>query len=940
MQETRGNQISVGRAWRTTHYDGELRLRRNLQRFIKIGLNRDTSMSGDEIRPDPDLLLARIQRETQQKQHAKLKIFLGYAAGVGKTFAMLEAAHQRMQEGVDVVVGYIETHGRSETEAMVVGVEVLPRKMLSYRGITMTELDTDAVIARRPQLVLVDELAHTNDPGSRHLKRYQDVEEILANGIDVYTTLNIQHLESLNDVIAQITGVTVRETIPDHVIDEASEIELIDLPPDELLKRLQEGKVYIPEQAAQAIRRFFRKGNLTALRELSMRRAAERVDDQMRDYMQARAIPGPWPAAERLMVCISPHQFSERLVRSTRRLAGELNADWLAAYVETPKHARLSQEQRAQITRTLLLAEELGGRSLTLSGNSVPDTVLRYASEHNVTKVIVGKSLQPRWREMIKGSVVDRLVRSSGDIDVYIISGEAEPRKSRKETSPRPARQWQRYALGILLVLVAAGISALIRPFISPTNLVMVFLLAVVTTAAFLGRGPSILVSFLSVLMFDFFFVPPFFTFVVSDTEYLLTFIGLFGVGLVISELTARVRDRAEVAHRRETETATLYALSRDLSIAEGLEEIVRSVTVNIGQTFGREIVIFLPERDENERLKSYTPNPNFALDENELAVAVWSFRHGQPAGRGTDTLTASDARYIPLKTSNGVVGVLGVKPKNQDDYLTTDQRRLLETFASQAALAIERARLAEQAQYAQLLQATERLQAALLNSISHDLRTPLVSVTGALSSLAEDGPGMDEDIRRSLIETALEEADRMNRLVGNLLNMTRLEAGALQVVQQPGDIQDAIGTALENLDRRAAGRQISVIVPENTPLVPMDFVLIVQVLVNLIDNSLKYSPADKPIEILVRPMDGEIQVQVNDRGMGIPPDDLEHIFEKFYRVQRGAAQGISGTGLGLSICKGIVEAHGGRIWAENRHDGGTIISFTLPIAETTAVKQ
>lgn len=862
----------------------------------------------------------------------KLKIFIGYAAGVGKTYAMLEAAHQRKQAGVDVVVGYVETHGRAETEARLAGLEVLPRKQVFYRGITLTELDVDGVLARRPQLVLVDELAHTNAPGSRHSKRYQDVEELLAAGIDVYTTLNVQHLESLNDVIAQITGITVRETIPDSVIDQATEIELTDLPPEELLIRLREGKVYVPEQAARAIQKFFRIGNLTALRELTMRRAAERIDDQMRDYMQIKAIPGPWPAAERLLVGVTSHPLAGRLVRSTRRLADELNAEWLAVYVETPGDSRLSQEQRDRIARTLLLAEELGGRSLTLPGNSVPETMLRYAREHNVTKIILGKPLRPRWKEILSGSVVDQLLRMSGNIDVYIVSdpGGAEP--VRREVVWQPHRPWMRYLWAILLVFAAAAVSAPFQGRISPTNLVMVYLLAVVIAAVYLGRGPSILVSILAVLAFDFGFVPPYYTFVVADTEYILTFIGLFGVGLVISELTARVRDQAEAAQRREAETSTLYALSRDLSIAEGLGEIIRAISDNVSQTFGREVVLFMPDSGGKESLKIVSKSPGFVLDENEMAVAVWSFQHGQLAGRGTDTLSASTARYIPLKTPRGVVGVLGVKPKDEGSHLTPDQRRLLETFASQAALAIERAQLAGQAQQAQLLQATERLQTALLNSISHDLRTPLVSITGALSSLAEGGPAMDTGIHQSLIETAREEADRMNRLVGNLLNMTRLEAGAMQVVKQPGDIQDAIGTALENLNDHLQERRISVDVEEHISLVPMDFVLIVQVLVNLIDNALKYSPPELPVEIKARRIDQQVSVEVSDRGIGIPAGDLEHIFEKFYRVHR--PESISGTGLGLSISKGIVEAHGGRIRAENRPGGGTTITFTLPLED------
>lgn len=884
----------------------------------------------NDPRPDPDQLLARIHIEENRHGRGRLKVFLGYAAGVGKTFAMLEAAHQRKEGRLDVVVGVIETHGRVETEHLLIGLEVLPRKQIYYRSVSLSELDLDAVLSRAPQLVLVDELAHTNAPGSRHTKRYQDVEELLAAGIDVYTTLNIQHLESLNDVIAQITGVTVRETVPDSIIDSATEIELVDLPPDELLNRLNEGKVYVPEQASRAIQKFFRKGNLTALRELSMRRAAERVDDQMRAYMQTQAIPGPWPAAERLLVCISPSPLAERLVRSTRRLADELNAEWLAIYVETPAHASLTDDQRTRISKNLILAEELGARSITLPGDSVPEIVLQYAREHNVTKIIVGKPLRPRWREILFGSVVDQLVRTSGKIDVYIISGVVSPAITRDIVPLRSPQGWMRYLYAFLIFLGATAISSLFHTRISPTNLVMIYLLAVVITASYLGRGPSILVSFLSVIGFDYFFVPPFLTLAISDTEYLLTFIGLFGVGLVISALTARVRDQAEVAQRREAETATLYDLSRDLSIAEGLDEVVQTITANISQTFAREVILFLPEGQDELAIKPYTLNPNFNLDNNEVAVAAWAYKHSEPAGRGTDTLSASDGRYIPLKTANGVVGVLGMKPKDQVSVLSADQRRLLSTFASQAALAIERAQLAEKAKSARLLEAAERLQTALLNSISHDLRTPLVSITGALSSLAEGGPAMDSTIWHSLVDTALEESNRMNRLVGNLLNMTRLEAGAMQVIRQPGDVQDAVGTALETVGDRLGDRKIIVELPDDLPLIPMDFVLVVQVLVNLIDNSLKFSPADQPIEIRARLTPKEIIIEVKDRGPGIPSDDLQHIFDKFYRVQR--PENIHGTGLGLSISKGIVEAHDGRIWAENRSGGGASIAFTLPM--------
>jgi len=892
-----------------------------------------TQAMDNQDRPNPDALLAQIQSEEQARTRGRLKIFLGYAAGVGKTYAMLEAAHQRMAEGVDVVVGYIETHRRLETEAMLADLQVLPRKAVEYHGVTLTEMDVTAVLARSPQLVLVDELAHSNAPGSLHSKRYQDVEDLLVAGIDVYTTLNVQHLESLNDVIAQITGVTVRETVPDSVIDVAAEIELIDLPPEELLRRLRDGKVYVPEQAARALEKFFRKGNLTALRELTMRRAAERVDDQMRAYMQTRAIPGPWPAAERLLVCVSPSPLAERLVRAARRLADELNAEWQAIYVETPDQVRLDAGLRDQVARTLQLAEDLGAYTTTLTGQSVAASVLQYAREHNVTKIIAGKPLRPRWRELLSGSVVDQLIHASGTIDIYVISGQTEPITLTDSVKKHRFTPGTRYAGSLLLVTSATALSALFQPYISPTNLVMIYLLAVLLSAIYLGRGPSLLTSFLSVLAFDFFFVPPFLTFVVDDTEYLLTFTGLLAVGLVISQLTARVRDQAEAARRREADTAALYSLSRELAAVDTLGGILNAIVSSIGQTFSRQVAIYLPEGQSEGPLRLFNPSVELEPDENEEALAGWVYEHGQPAGRGTDTLPAAQARYLPLKTAKSVVGVLGVRPKDPASVLGPEQRRLLEAFASQSALAIERAQLAEQARQAQLLQATEKLQTALLNSISHDLRTPLVSITGVLSSLKEGGPGLQGSLQASLVDTALEEADRLNRLVGNLLDMTRLESGALSLAREPADIQDVIGAALDQLGSRLGNCPVSVHIESDLPLVPIDFVLIVHVLVNIIDNAMKYSPDDAPIEILARLKEQIVEIEIYDRGLGIPQEDLERVFEKFYRVHR--PESITGTGLGLSISKGIVEAHGGKIWAHNRPGGGSILTLALPVEGT-----
>lgn len=883
-----------------------------------------------QSRPDPDVLLHRIQSEEQASRRGRLKIFLGYAAGVGKTYAMLEAARQRKAEGVEVVIGYVETHRRAETEALTAGLEIVPRRMILYRGASLTEMDIDAILARKPDLVLVDELAHTNAPGARHLKRYQDVRDLVDAGINVYTTLNIQHLESLNDVVAQITGVTVRETVPDTILDEVSEIELIDLPPEELLIRLKEGKVYIPEHAARALEKFFRKGNLTALRELALRRMAEQVDDQMRDYMQTKAIPGPWPAAERLLVCISPSPLAERLVRSARRLADELNAEWLALYVETPEHNRMSHEKRDQIARTLRLAEELGATALNLPGQNVAETAVRYAREHNVTKIIAGKPLRPRWEELLRGSLVDQLARLSSNIDVYIISGEPGPLLAFQEAPWRPHPPWQRYLWAALLVIGATAVSRLFQLRISPTNLVMIYLLAVVITAISLGRGPAILVSVLSVLAFDFFFIPPFLTLAVSDTEYLLTFAGLLIVGIVISQLTARVRDQAEAAVRREAETSALYSLSREMAVASQLEDTLNAIVTQIGQTFGREVMIFLPDPDDQETLTSYPRLPQSQVAENELAVAVWAYQHGQPAGHGTETLSAAQARYLPLKTAHGVVGVLSVRPDDPNIRFTPDQRRLLDAFASQIAQAIERVQLAGRARQAELLQTTEKLQTALLNSISHDLRTPLVSITGALTSLEESGAALDEENRLSLVVTARQEAERLNRLVGNLLSMTRIEAGAMRIHLEPGDVQDCIGAALEQIGDRLVDHPVGVSVPADFPLIPMDFVLIVQVLVNLVDNAVKYSPAGAPIEIAAYREEEWACLSVSDRGAGIPHEDRERIFDKFYRVQRPGS--VTGTGLGLSISRGIVEAHHGQITAHNRPGGGATLLIRLPL--------
>jgi two-component system sensor histidine kinase KdpD len=647
-----------------------------------------------DLRPDPDLLLARVQEEERRRKRGRLKIFLGYAAGVGKTYAMLKAAHLRKDEGIDIRVGYVETHARPETEALLEGLALIPRKQVEYRGVVLPEMDLDAVLATSPRLVLVDELAHTNAPGSRHPKRYLDVEEILDAGIDVYTTLNIQHLESLNDVVAQVTGVMVKETLPDRLIDEATEIEVVDLPPPELLQRLREGKVYVPDLVASAIERFFKEGNLYALRELTLRRAAERVDDQMLAYMQIHAIPGPWAAAESILVCVGPSPLSERLVRIARRQADRMNARWTALYVETPSHHRLSEKSKEQVWRSLQLAEELGAETSTVFGLTVADTAIDYATRHNITRILIGKTLRPRWQEFLFGSVVDQLIHKSGSIDVYVISSSNEgvPDIPGKMEPLLPVTPPRSYLEGIGLVILMTVIGWLIRSVISPTNLIMLYMLAVVVSAYRWGLRPAVLTSVLGVLAFDLFFVAPPFSFRVSDTEYLITFAALITVGTVISLLVARVRDHAFAAQTRDQETSTLYALAQDLATAMDIDSIILAVSRHIEEIFQWKTVFLLPE---GETLRMHTASLGLILDADEMAVAIWALKHRAIAGYGTDTLPGSRLRYIPIQSSRGALGVMGIRPAESAGVITPEQARILLAFANQAALALERVNLA-----------------------------------------------------------------------------------------------------------------------------------------------------------------------------------------------------------------------------------------------------
>jgi two-component system, OmpR family, sensor histidine kinase KdpD len=880
-----------------------------------------------ESRPNPDALLERVKEQEARRGKGRLKIFLGATAGVGKTYAMLEAARARRAEGRDVAVGIVETHGREDTARLLSGLEIVPPRDVEHRGVRLAEFDLDAALARRPALLLLDELAHTNAPGSRHAKRYQDARELLDAGIDVYTTLNVQHLESLNDIVAQITGVSVQETIPDGSFDDAEEVELVDLPPEDLLRRLAEGKVYVAEQAGRAVRGFFREGNLIALRELALRRTAERVDAQMRTYRRDHGIAATWPAAERLLVCIGPNPASARLIRATRRMAAGLRADWTTLYVETPAHPRLSESDRDALAVNLRLAEDLGGRTVILPGHTVADEILAWAREHNVTKIVAGKPTHPRWRDRLKGSLVDALVRGSGDIDVYVISGDApadeRPLGAGAARHSRPSA----YAWAAANVALSTVICAAMSGFFDLSNLVMVYLLGVAFVATRLGRGPAALASVLSVAAFDFGFVPPYFTFAVSDKQYSVTFGVMLIVALLISDLATRVREQGEMARQREHRTAVLYAASRDLAATPAGEEIARLAARHVSDALLSNAAIVLPRADG--QLVALAPREaTFGLPPRDEAVARWVLEHGRKAGFGTDTLPGADALFLPLVGTRGPLGVVGVR--STGEAFTTEQLHILEALASQTAAALERAELAETAQKAEVDVERERLRNALLSSVSHDLRTPLATITGAASSLLDE-PRMSEATQRELTTAIFEEADRLNRLVGNLLDMTRLESGAIRVRRDWQSIEEIVGAGVPRPAKRSGGRHVEKRLAPGVPLVSIDGILIEQVLVNLLENAAKHTPADAVIEVAARVDGAEVTIAVADRGPGLPEGTEARVFEKFYRTESGAR----GVGLGLTICRGIVAAHGGRIWAENRAGGGAVFRFALPIEGT-----
>src|SRR4051794_24772116 len=889
-------------------------------------------------RPSPDALL-----ETARREHSgagRLKIFLGAAPGVGKTYEMLQSAHARLQAGVDVVVGVVETHGRAEIEALLDGLEVVPRKRLDYKDQVLEEMDLDALIARRPQLALVDELAHTNAPGSRHPKRYLDVEELLSHGIDVTTAVNIQHIESLNDVVAQITHVRVRETVPDSVFDRAHGIELIDLTPDDLIQRLKEGKVYVPKQAERALEHYFSPGNLTALRELALRRTAERVDEQLLTHMQANAIAGPWAAGERILVCISEDPRAAGLVRYTKRLADRLHAPWTAISIETRRSLQLREEQRDQLADTLRLAEALGGEALTIpgAGRRIADDVLNFAHNNNVTQIIIGKSTRSRWFEIMRGSVVHDLVRRAGNIGVHVIPGDDLPTGPSGKRAVRTAARTEPFdptpylmALGIVAIGLAAAV--LIQPWFGIENVDLVFLTAVVAVAVRYGLWPSLLASVGASLCYNFFFLPPVYTFTITDPTNIAAFFFFMLIAILVSNVAARVRTQADSAIGRVRTTESLYAFSRKLAGTATLDDVLWATAYQTALMLRVRVVLLLPE-DGILTVKAGYP-PEDQLDEADLAAANWAWSNDRPAGRGSDTLPGTKRLFLPMRTGRGAIGVIGIDDDRSGPLLTPDQRRLLDALVDQGALAIERVLLVEDMDRVRRSAESDRLRTALLTSISHDLKTPLAAVLGSASTLRDYSPKLSDAEKADLLTTIIDEAERLNRFIANLLDMTKLESGAVVANTARHDLGEIIGSALRRAGKILARHQVSLELQPGLPMLELDAVLFEQVLFNLLDNAAKYAPEHTTIAIEARRDGGFVVLQIVDEGGGIPQGELESVFDKFYRVQK-ADHVRAGTGLGLAISRGFVEAMHGTIAAANRADrSGAVITIRLPVPAT-----
>ena len=888
-------------------------------------------------RRDPDQLLADVQRQEARARRGRLRIFFGASAGVGKTYSMLEAAHAALASGADIVVGYVEPHGRAETEGLLEGLPQLPFLAVGYRGIVRREFDLDAALKRAPAIVLVDELAHSNltegEPVPRHAKRWQDVEELLDAGISVWTTLNVQHLESLNDVVAGITGVRQGETLPDRIFDEADEVELIDLPPDDLLERLKAGKVYAAAQVSKATEGFFRIPNLLALRELALRRTADRVDAAALEFAGQAPTSRPWLARDRFLIAVTPDGQAEELVRIGKRFADALDAEWLVVSVETPQLLKLSEVERNRRINVLQLAESLGAETVTIDGASAADALLEYARLRNVTRIVTGEAKRTGWRAWLRRSTTTELVRRGRGFDISVIS--RRDTRAQTVTDKRLAARvaprefnWQRYWASLAICACCTAAAAVMYPYFALTNLVMVYLLGATVAALRLGRGPASLTAVANVIVLDFCFVPPRFTFAISNLEYLVTFAVMLVLALVIANLVANVRAQTRVAGARERRTSLLYAMSRELAATRAFDNLTRVAVKHVAETFSGRAAVLLP--DSRGRLQGPRTTDPGTLEGPDLSVAQWVFDHGRPAGLGTDTLPAATAQYLPLNATQKTLGVLAVQPTQRRRLLLPEQRHLLETFAGQIALAIERAERSDEAEAARVAVETESLRNSLLASISHDLRTPLATIMAASHALNDPKMQPDAETRARLARTVESTAQEISELVSNVLDLMSFQFGEVHLNRDAHSVDVLVEGALARLEGRLAQHPVEIALPADLPLVDVDAALVTRALVNILENAAKHTPPGTRITISAGLETDAVRLVVDDNGPGLPPGPPEQLFAKFERGRSEADVG--GAGLGLAICKAIIEAHGGRVTAAQRPGGGARFTLTLPV--------
>lgn len=872
-------------------------------------------------------MLARAEREAARSGRGRLKIFIGATPGVGKTYAMLEAARAERARGADVLVGWAETHGRRETALLLEGLERLAPRSMTHRGIQVLEFDLDQAIERAPKILLVDELAHTNVPGTRHARRWQDVVEVLDAGIDVWTTLNVQHVESLNDVVAGITGVVVRETVPDSLIDGADEIEVVDLPPDELLQRMRDGKVYLPAQAEQAAQSFFKKGNLIALRELVLRRAAERVEAQASEYKREHGIDETWRTQERVLVAFDHASRSADLIRAARRMAASLHAPWIALTVEDPRLARLPESERERLAANVALAQRLGAETLVVRGDDVAEQILAVAKERNITRIVVGRPERSGLLARIQPSRTERIVRAAAGIDVFVTMGEAGSGDAERATIPRAPMRAREFAWAVASVIACTGLCLATREVLTLADQAMIYLFGVLVASSRISRVPSLVGAVASILALNFFFVPPYFTFEVASTRYLVTFGVMLFVAILVSRRTVRMREDADAAREGERRATSLFAMSRDLANAETEVAVADIAVATVRSVLGRDATVLVHSREGTRPIAG--PVSGTLTDPRERAVAEYAAEEGRPAGRGTYTLPAARGLYLPLHGTRGPIGVLGVAHDEGDADFTPSQRQLLETFASQAGAALERAILREEAARSRVAAEHERTRSTLLGSVSHDLRTPLAAIGGAAQVLLDEARPIGVDAQREMLETVRDESDRLGRLVANLLDLTRIDSARTEPAREWVPVEEIVASALGRARPRLAGRSVDTHFPEEIVEAFVDPVLFEVALVNLLDNAGRHTPSGTAIDVTAR-RDGDSAVfEVSDRGRGVASAEETLVFERFYRG--GDARGVEGSGLGLAVVQAIGRVHGGTVAVRARDGGGSTFRIVVP---------